>query len=358
MAQGTGTLAGRVTDAADGQGLPGANVVIEGTSLGAATDLDGNYRIIGVPTAQYDVTARFIGYEQTTELGVEINSGYTRRIDFELQDASVELGGIEIVYERPLIQADAIGAPRYISGDEIQNLPVRGVANVAAIQSGVVSDDNSDNLFIRGGREQEVQYYVDGVKVSGPLAVNQNAIQEQEMLIGSIPARYGDVQSGVISITTRTGRDRFFGSAELITSEGLDSYGYNLGSLSLGGPIVPGMVGFFVSAQGTLLSDRNPYGVDTYRLTDAAYADLIASPQVLRLFNIDNPEETQYIDFPWQAVQAAINDGGIVDAGVMENILNSAGAIPAGWSLDGFSPVDAPRTYTEVTPGLSLARGK
>ena len=358
MAQGTGTLAGRVTDAADGQGLPGANVVLVGTTLGAATDLDGNYRIIGVPVGDYDVTARFVGYEETTELGVEINSGYTRTIDFELQDDTAALDEIFIVYERPLIQADAIGAPRYISRAEIQSLPVRGVANVASIQSGVVSDDNSDNLFIRGGREQEVQYYVDGVKVSGPIAVNQAAIQEQEMLIGSIPARYGDVQSGIISITTRTGRDRFFGSAEIITSEGLDSYGYNLGSLSLGGPVVPGMVSFFVSGQGILLSDRNPYGVDTYRLTDAAYADLIASPQVLRLFNIDNPEETQYIDFPWQAVQAAINDGDIVDEGVMENILNNAGAIPAGWSLDGFSPVDAPSTYTEATPGLALGRGK
>ena len=152
MAQGTGTLAGRVTDAADGQGLPGANVVIVGTTLGAATDLDGNYRIIGVPVGDYDVTARFVGYEETTELGVEINSGYTRTIDFELQDDTAALDEIFIVYERPLIQRDAIGASRIVSGDELANLPIRGVASVASIQSGVVSDDNSNNLFIRGGR--------------------------------------------------------------------------------------------------------------------------------------------------------------------------------------------------------------
>ena len=367
MAQGTGTLDGRVTDAADGQGLPGANVVIEGTSLGAATDLDGNYRIIGVPTGQYDVTARFIGYVETTELDVEINSGYTRTIDFSLQDDTETLDEIFVDYEAPLIQRDAIGAPRVVSGDDIQNLPVRGVASVAAIQSGVVSDDNSNNLFIRGSREQEVVYYVDGVRISSggnvgsagggaPIGVNQSAIQEQEMLIGSIPARYGDAQSGVISITTRTGRDRFFGSAELITSEGLDSYGYNLASLSLGGPIVPGTVSFFVSGQGNFLSDRNPYGVDTYRLTDAAYADLIASPQVLRLVNDSDPTDTQFIDFPWQQVQDAIDAGGTVDQAAIEALL--AGQIPSGFSLETGTPVDAPSTYTEATPGMQLDRGK
>lgn len=354
MAQGTGTLAGRVSDAADGQGLPGANVIIEGTSLGAATDLDGNYRIIGVPVGQYDVTARFIGYTSITETGVEINSGYTRQIDFELQDDAIQIGEVEVVYQRPLIQRDAIGAPRVVSGDDIQNLPVRGVANVAAIQSGVVSDDNSSNLFIRGSREQEVQYYVDGVKVSGPVAVNQSAIQEQEMLIGSIPARYGDVQSGVISITTRSGGNNFFGSAEFVTSEGLDSYGYNLASLSLGGPVVPGMVSFFVSGEGNFLSDRNPYGVDTYRLTDAAYQNLLANPQVLRLVN--DAGDTQYVDFPWQAVQSAINNGDTVDQAAIEAIL--AGQIPAGFMIESGLPIAAPSTFTENTPGLELARGK
>ena len=168
------------------------------------------------------------------------------------------------------------------------------------------------------------------------------------MLIGSIPARYGDVQSGVISITTRTGRDRFFGSAELITSEGLDSYGYNLATLSLGGPIVPGMVSFFVSGQGNFLSDRNPYGVDTYRLTDAAYADLLESPQLLRVIN--DAGDTQYINFPWRDVQ----DG--MDLDGMTEILGNQ--IPEGFSLESGTPIGAPNTYTESTPGLELARGK
>src|SRR5690606_3650086 len=164
----------------------------------------------------------------------------------------------------------AIGAPRIVTGEDIQNLPVRGVTDVAALTSGVVSTEGSGDLFIRGGREQEVQYYVDGVKVasSSQLAVNQAAIQEQEMLIGTI--------------TTRSGGNDFFGSAEFVTSEALDSFGYNLAALSLGGPIVPGTVSFFVAGEGEFTSDATPYAIDTYRLTDEAYNNLLANPQVVR----------------------------------------------------------------------------
>src|SRR5690606_41729914 len=61
VAQNTGRLAGVVVDDL-GDPLPGANVVIEGTQLGAATDIDGNYFIIVVPVGTYSVTASFVGY--------------------------------------------------------------------------------------------------------------------------------------------------------------------------------------------------------------------------------------------------------------------------------------------------------
>ncbi len=285
VAQNTGKLAGRVVDDL-GDPLPGASVIIEGTQLGAATDIDGNYFVIGVPVGVYTVTASFIGSQTQSFEGVQISSGYTTEQNFELGSVT-ELEEVVVTYERPIIQKDAVGVPKVVTGDQIENLPVRGVASVAAIQSGVVSNDGSDNLFVRGGREQEVVYYVDGVKVTGnaPVAVNQQAIQEQEMLIGTIPARYGDALSGVISITTKTGGNDFFGSAELITSEVLDAYGYNLASLNLGGPIVPNKASFFASVSGQLQSDRNPYGIDVLQLSDDARAQLEASPQVLRIRN-------------------------------------------------------------------------
>ncbi len=363
-AQNTGKLSGRVVDDL-GDPLPGANVLIEGTQLGAATDLDGNYFVIGVPVGTYDITASFVGYDQQTVTGLQISTGYTTEQNFELGSGEL-LDAIEVVYTRPIIQKDAIGVPKVVSGEDIENLPIRGVENVAAIQSGVVNNGSGDDLFIRGGRDEEVAFYVDGVKISSDalLGVNQQAIAEQEILIGTIPARYGDVQSGVISITTKSGGTDFFGSAELITSEVLDAYGFNVASLSVGGPIIPGRASFFLSGQGTFTQDNSPYGVDTYRLTDDAYADLIANPQVVQ-FECFDPSlcgdgveagDFTYVNFPWQAAADSLAAGVAFSEEDLLSLLADAGDIPAGYTLGRNTLVNAPETYT--ADRFELARGK
>ena len=280
LAQNTGKLAGLVTDASTGEPLIGANVFLPEIQRGAAADLDGNYVILGIPVGQYTVQISFAGYETQTTTGVEISSGRTRQLDAQLSNS---LGEVVVEYERPIIQRDAIGVPKVVTGEDIQNLPVRGVQDVAAIQSGVVSNDGSGTLNIRGGRGEEVDYYIDGVKVVGSVAVPQAAIAEQEMLIGTIPPQYGDATSGVISISTLSGGSNFFGTLEGITSTGIDGYGYNLGALSLGGPIVPGAVSFFGSVQGIYQEDATQYAIDTPVLNDATYNLLQQSPQVFRV---------------------------------------------------------------------------
>ena len=85
LAQGTGKVAGTVTDATTGEALPGAAVQLLGTTLGTATNLDGNYYIIGVPVGATDVQASFVGYQTETVTGVEVSTGYTRELNFALQ---------------------------------------------------------------------------------------------------------------------------------------------------------------------------------------------------------------------------------------------------------------------------------
>ncbi len=280
-AQNTGKLSGQVTDAETGDPLIGANVFLADIQRGAATDIDGNYTILGIPVGQYDIQYSYTGYQTETLTGVEISQGRTRNVDIALSGASI--GEVVVEYERPLIQRDAIGVPKVVTGADIQNLPVRGVSSVAAIQAGVVSNDGSGTLNIRGGRGEEVDYYVDGVKVVGSVGVPQQAIAEQEMLIGTIPPQYGDATAGVISISTRSGGNSFFGAAEAITSYGLDSFGYNLGSLSIGGPLVRDRVSFFASVQGTYQEDASPWARETLQLNDDIYNAIQQSPQVIRI---------------------------------------------------------------------------
>jgi outer membrane receptor protein involved in Fe transport len=350
-AQNTGRLAGSVVDDL-GDPLPGANVVLEGTQLGAATDIDGNYFIIGVPVGEYDVTASFVGYQTQTVEDVRISTGYTTEQNFEL--GPQELGEVTVTYERPIIQKDAIGVPRVVSGEDLQNLPIRGVGDVAAIQTGVVNNGREGALFIRGGRNEEVAFYVDGVKVTGPVGVNQAAIAEQEMLIGTIPARYGDVQSGVISITTKSGGTDFFGSAELITSEVLDDFGYNLASLSIGGPIVPGRASFFLSGQGTFESDYNTYSVDTYRLSDEDFNFVQENPHVIRVVN--NAGEEQFVPLPSDFF---FDENGEFIEGIDNEMLTQmlGEDIPDGFAIPSSNfLINAPETYTEDR--FDLERGK
>ena len=337
LAQNTGKLSGVITDASTGESLPGANIVLGGTLLGTASDLDGNYFILGVPVGTYDVTASFVGYQSQTIQQVEINAGYTRELNFSLMPGA-ELEEIVVEYERPIIQKDAIGAPRVVTSDQLVVLPIRGLANVASLQSGVVSSEGT-GLFVRGGREQELTYYVDGVRLSGQTALPRVAISEQEMLIGTIPAKYGDTQAGVVSVTTKSGADRFFGTVGGYTSQGLDSYGHSLGEISLGGPIVPGRLSFFATGQHRRLEDSGPYGVPTYQLTDEQLSALNANPQVVRITNAAG--DSLYLPFPWQDAETAFDNGVPLTPDSLATILG----IPEGYSLDGGALINAPDTY-------------
>ena len=69
--QTTGKISGQVT-ATDGSGLAGANVQVDGTSMGAATDAEGSYTILNVPAGKYSLTASYIGYKNTTTSNVEV----------------------------------------------------------------------------------------------------------------------------------------------------------------------------------------------------------------------------------------------------------------------------------------------
>ena len=87
-----GTIQGTVSEQ-DGNALPGANVVVEGTSLGEATDGNGTYSITGVPAGSYNVTASFIGYE-TESQSVEVGAEATQA-DFTLSSSA--LAGEEVI---------------------------------------------------------------------------------------------------------------------------------------------------------------------------------------------------------------------------------------------------------------------
>ena len=160
----TGKIAGVVTDEATGDPLPGVNVVIDGTTQGATTNVDGYYAILNVRPGEYDVRASFIGFTPAVRQGVRVNVDLTTTVDFALQEETVGLDEIVVRAERPVVQRDVSASVANIDAEQIENLPVADVEKVIGLQAGF-----ERGLTIRGSGGSQVQFQVDGYSTQGGL---------------------------------------------------------------------------------------------------------------------------------------------------------------------------------------------
>jgi len=112
------------------------------------------------------------------------------------------LDGIEVVYTEPLVPFDHNISGRTIPKEEFEKLPLRTVTGAASATPGVFSLDGEVGN-VRGARDDQTVYYVDGVRVIGDANVPTLGIAEVAVFVGGIPAEYGDCRGGVIEVTTR-----------------------------------------------------------------------------------------------------------------------------------------------------------
>jgi outer membrane receptor protein involved in Fe transport len=268
-----GKIVGLVTDKKTGEPLPGVNVILEGTYLGATTDINGYYSILNVAVGSYDVKVSYVGFREMTIKGVKVHVDLTTTVSAQLEPTVMELDdAITVVAERPIIKKDETNTVVIKTSEEIKEMAVRGVQSIASLQAGVVKEENSGVLNIRGGRGNETSYIVDGVVQNNPLrggmaaSVNNNSIEEIQLQTGGFNAEYGRIMSGMVHITTKTGgRDYRFlleGITDAFTNDaiGAESYGYNDYNATVSGPVIPGdnLATFYLSAQRQYYEDRNP----------------------------------------------------------------------------------------------------
>ena len=226
-----GKIAGQVIDSATGDPLPGVNVIIVGTTLGAATNVKGNYFILNVPAGVYNLTASMIGYKRITYSNVKVSIDLTTTVDFELSSQVLEAGEtVEIVAERPMIQKDITSSQAYVSSEKIKQIPVESVHDVLQLQAGVtIGADGATH--IRGGRSNEILYMIDGIPVNDPFVggmanvyVPPNAVEEMVATSGTYNAEYGDAMSGVINIVTKEGTNQYKGRLSAYTGDYLSDH--------------------------------------------------------------------------------------------------------------------------------------
>ncbi|MBD3288986.1 TonB-dependent receptor plug domain-containing protein [candidate division KSB1 bacterium] len=209
----TGKIAGRVVDAQSNEPLPGANVMIQNTSLGAATDIDGNYFILNVPPGSYIVSATMMGYQRTTKTNVVVYIDQTTTIDFKLKQEVVAGEEVVVVAEKPVIEVDLTASKERITAAEISESWAGNVQEALKPQAGVNINDG-----IRGGWGLDVAYFVDGLELresglnSNIANVNTSAIEMMEVMTGGYNAEYGRANGAIVNIVTKTAKDRIHGS--------------------------------------------------------------------------------------------------------------------------------------------------
>jgi outer membrane receptor protein involved in Fe transport len=210
----TGKIAGIIIDKETGEALPGANVIVIGTSLGAASDMEGQYTILYVPPGMYDVQVSFIGYAKVTIKDVRVNIDQTARINFTLESEAIELEAVTIVAERTLIKEDVATSVVAISDREVRELPVTNVDDVISLQAGI-----KDNFEIRGGTKEDILFMVDGIAMRDPrnnepmTKIALSSVKEISVERGGFTAEYGQIQSGLVNIVTKEGgKSGYYGS--------------------------------------------------------------------------------------------------------------------------------------------------
>jgi len=218
----TGKLAGNVKDKSSGEPLIGVNILIDGTMLGATTDLEGNYYILNIPPGRYTVEAQYIGYQTVKTTNLEISVDLTTKHDVVMQEALLELEDeIVVVATRELVVKDLTASTATIDSDEIFALPVTEISEILDLQAGYVDG------HVRGGRTGEVAYWVDGVPVtdvydgSPSVDVSKNTVEEMQFISGAFNAEYGQAMSGIVNITTKEPNRTFGGSVTAFVGDNL-----------------------------------------------------------------------------------------------------------------------------------------
>ncbi|HMN24689.1 MAG TPA: carboxypeptidase-like regulatory domain-containing protein, partial [Ignavibacteriaceae bacterium] len=133
----TGKLSGTIKDKQTGEPLIGANIIIEGTNFGAATNVNGEFVILNIPPGRYNVKFSFIGYETTLMQDVSITVDQTTLLNIELNSQAYQVDEIVVTARTPLIQKDVTSSISVITREEIDALPVSTFTELLSLQAGV-----------------------------------------------------------------------------------------------------------------------------------------------------------------------------------------------------------------------------
>ncbi len=208
----TGTVFGEVLDLGTGETLPGATVVIEGTTIGVATDVDGRFVLRRVPAGDHSVMISYIGYETKT-LEISVQADERTELNVNLQDLAI-MGDDILVMARQRGQARALPRQResvnirnVISSEQIDAFADETVSG--ALRRVVGMGHGGTN--IRGVGAAASNITMDGQRMGSTgsdravdlSTISADMVQELDVIKVITPDMHADAMSGVINVSTR-----------------------------------------------------------------------------------------------------------------------------------------------------------
>ena len=267
-----GTVKGVLFDESNGEAIPFANVVLDGTTHGCATDLNGFFLINKVPAGEYVLKVRYMGYEEYGQK-VTVENRRTVTVTIHLKPAAQMLKAVEISEnkaEERRVQTQV--SVEKLTASQIQQMPsIGGTADIAQymqVLPGVNSTgDQGGQLYIRGGSMIQNLCLLDGMVVYNPFhSIGLYSIFETDVILnadiytGGFGAEYGGRLSSVMDIKTRDGNKR-----NHTGKVGINTFG---ASLILEGPLKKETeqskttITYLLTAKNSYLSKTSPYIYD------------------------------------------------------------------------------------------------
>jgi len=212
----TGKISGKVADAQTNEPLVGANIVVEGTTYGAASDVDGFFTILNLPPGNYRLKASIVGYTPATHADVRVNINQTTQLEFKLSEAAIQAQEVVIIASRPVVERDVAASRANITAREVENLPVAQVASIIGLEAGV------QGMTIRGGDANQTAFVQNGITLRDErdnrpyTSVSLLAVEEFQIQTGGFSAEYGNIRSGLINVVTKEGSPKKYNFGAIV----------------------------------------------------------------------------------------------------------------------------------------------
>ncbi len=255
----TAALRGFVTDLADGEALPGVNVVVEdaaGETQGAATDINGLYYLPTLPPGRYTLRATFLGYAPYVD-SLALEPGEVRQLDIELNTGDVELDAVTVESERTSGAANVTAGLQSIRPEDIELIPTPDVSGdlasyLTTVPGVVTTGDRGGQLFIRGGEPTQNLVLLDGMPLYQPFhvlgfysAFPSDILSRADLYAGGYDSRFGGQLSSVLDVATRNGNKKTLNASASVAPF--------VSSALIEGPFIPGRASFIGSGRVSVI---------------------------------------------------------------------------------------------------------